>query len=50
MADALKRFLVLIVIIWPQCLYAEQSIKVFALFENKVIINIDGKRRVLAVG
>lgn len=50
MAGVLKRFLVLIVIIWPQCLYAEQSIKVFALFEKKVIINIDGKRRVLAVG
>ncbi len=50
MADVLKRFLVLIVIIWPQCLYAEQSIKVFALFENKAIINIDGKRRMLAAG
>ncbi|MCH6581937.1 MAG: TIGR02281 family clan AA aspartic protease [Proteobacteria bacterium] len=50
MAGVLKRFLVLIVIIWSQCLYAEQSIKVFALFENKAIINIDGKRRVLAVG
>lgn len=50
MADILKIFLVLIVIIWPQCLYAEQSIKVFALFEKKAIINIDGKRRVLSAG
>ncbi len=50
MVDVLKKLLVLIVIIWPHCLYAEQSIKVFALFEKKAIIKIDGKRHVLAAG
>lgn len=50
MADVLRTFLILIVIIWPPWLYAGQSIKVFALFEKKAIINIDGKRRVLAAG
>ncbi|MDH3670571.1 MAG: TIGR02281 family clan AA aspartic protease [Gammaproteobacteria bacterium] len=50
MADVLKKLFALIVIMWPQSLYAEQSIKVFALFENKAIINIDGKRHVLAAG
>lgn len=50
MVHVVKRFLVLIVIIWPQCLFADQSIQVFALFEKKAIINIDGKRRVLAMG